>query len=887
MCVSYKGHVVIWNYVTGTLVKSIEVSDLPVRAAKFVARKQWVVCGADDMYVRVYNYNTMDKVKTFEAHTDYIRSIAVHPTAPLMLTSSDDMLIKLWDWEKGWQCSMVFEGHAFYVMQVVFNPKDANTFASCSLDRTIKVWNLGSPVPNFTLDGHEKGVNCVDYFSSGDRPYIISGADDKLVKIWDYQTKSCVQTLEGHTHNISAACFHPELPIIITGSEDGTLRIWHSATYRLENTLNYGLERAWSVSVNKGSNRVAIGYDEGAVMIQLGREEPVASMDQGGKIMWAKHNEVHTANIKSLSADIELADGERVPLAIKDLGTCDLYPQSLRHNPNGRFVAVCGDGEYIIYTAVAWRNKSYGNALEFVWGTDSNDAALRESTSTVKLLRNFNEKAVIRPAFAAEAIYGGALLAIRSADFVCFYDWDSGKVIRRIDVPVKDMYWNDSGELLTIVSDSSFYVLRFSQEAVIAHLEGGGGGDDDEEGVEDAFDLLDEISDVVRSGFWVGDCFVYNTASWRLNYYVGGEVTTMFHLDKPMYLLGYYSPLSRIFLIDRDYGIYSFTLLLQLIEYKTLVMRGDEEAAAEVLPTIPAEQMNNVAKFLESRGDLTGAMAIATDPDYKFELAIQVGELETASAIAETSSSEAKWKQLGELSMALGNFGILEKCLTMGKDLSGLLLYYSSTGDRAGMERVGREAVASGRFNVAFTCLFSTGDLDGCVDLLVNAGRIPEAAFFARTYIPSRMGDLVKLWREDLKTVNKKAAESLADPAEFPNLFPDLELAMRAESDAERRRGAGAPASDYPRFEGAMLVEVLEEMRNMSLGNGEAANGDVVADEMANGGEEELGDMVEDDGGVGEEEGGDMGFDGEEELDVDEEQDAGGDDVLDEDEATE
>ena len=44
-----------------------------VRAAKFVARKQWVVCGADDCFLRVYNYNTMDKVKAFEAHTDYIR----------------------------------------------------------------------------------------------------------------------------------------------------------------------------------------------------------------------------------------------------------------------------------------------------------------------------------------------------------------------------------------------------------------------------------------------------------------------------------------------------------------------------------------------------------------------------------------------------------------------------------------------------------------------------------------------------------------------------------------------------------------------------------------------------------------------------------------------
>jgi hypothetical protein len=46
-----------------------------VRSAKFIARKQWMVCGADDMQLRVYNYNTMDKVKTFEAHTDYIRSV--------------------------------------------------------------------------------------------------------------------------------------------------------------------------------------------------------------------------------------------------------------------------------------------------------------------------------------------------------------------------------------------------------------------------------------------------------------------------------------------------------------------------------------------------------------------------------------------------------------------------------------------------------------------------------------------------------------------------------------------------------------------------------------------------------------------------------------------
>jgi coatomer subunit beta' len=129
----------IWNYQTKALVKSFEASPLPVRCGAFIARKSWIVAGCDDMHLRVYNYNTLDKVHAWEAHQDYIRSVAVHPTQPFLLSSSDDMLIKLWDWEKGWQCTRVFEGHAHYVMQICFNPKDPNVFASASLDRSIKV----------------------------------------------------------------------------------------------------------------------------------------------------------------------------------------------------------------------------------------------------------------------------------------------------------------------------------------------------------------------------------------------------------------------------------------------------------------------------------------------------------------------------------------------------------------------------------------------------------------------------------------------------------------------------------------------------------------------------------------------------------------------------
>ena len=68
----------------------------------------------------MYNYNTMERVHDFEAHSDYLRSIAVHPTLPYIITSSDDMTIKLWDWEKRWE-------------NVQVNTSSSNVFVQCNM----------------------------------------------------------------------------------------------------------------------------------------------------------------------------------------------------------------------------------------------------------------------------------------------------------------------------------------------------------------------------------------------------------------------------------------------------------------------------------------------------------------------------------------------------------------------------------------------------------------------------------------------------------------------------------------------------------------------------------------------------------------------------------
>lgn len=125
-------------------------------------------------------------------------------------------------------------------------------------------------------------------------------------------------------------------------------------------------------------------------------------MDASGKIIWARHSEVQQANLKALPEGSEIKDGEKLPLAVKDMGNCEIYPQTVAHNPNGRFVVVCGDGEFIIYTAMALRNKAFGPAQEFVWAQDSSEYAIRENTSSVRIFKNFKEKRVFKPEFGAE-----------------------------------------------------------------------------------------------------------------------------------------------------------------------------------------------------------------------------------------------------------------------------------------------------------------------------------------------------------------------------------------------------------------------------------------------------------------------------------------------------
>lgn len=94
---------------------------------------------------------------------------------------------------------------------------------------------------------------------------------------------------------------------------------------------------------------------------------------------------------------------------------------------------------------------------------------------------------------------------------------------------------------------------------------------------------------------------------------------------------------------------------------------------------------------------------------------------------------------------------------------------------------LGEKTCEQGKHNISFLSMFLLGDIERCLEILIKTNRLPEAAFFARTYIPSKISYVVQLWRDELAKINEKAGQSLADPTQYENLFPGLQETLKGE----------------------------------------------------------------------------------------------------------
>lgn len=289
-----------------------------------------------------------------------------------------------------------------------------------------------------------------------------------------------------------------------------------------------------------------------------------------------------------------------------------------------------------------------------------------------------------------------------------------------------------------------------------------------------------------------------------------------------MYLLGYLPKENRLYLGDKELSVVSYSLLLSVLEYQTAVMRGDFDAADKILPSVPKEQRTRVAHFLEKQGFKTQALTVSTDSEHRFDLALQLKDTKTAYSLALEAQSGHKWKQLAELAMTLCQFDLAQECLHTAQDYPGLLLLATSSGNSAMVEKLGQSTQEKGINNVAFLSYFILGNKEKALQILIDTDRLPEAAFYARTYLPSEVSRVITLWKESVtaKSKSSKSAQALADPTEYENLFPGFQDALKGEEYYKKKTASQRKpkAMDYSTVVPNHDRSVIEEMEAEQAG---------------------------------------------------------------------
>ena len=72
----------------------------------------------------------------------------------------------------------------------------------------------------------------------------------------------------------------------------------------------------WAVNTSReNSNIIAIGFDEGSVVVRIGSDDPVVSMNNG-KVLWSKSMEILASNLKAIDL-LENKSGSRVDISSK------------------------------------------------------------------------------------------------------------------------------------------------------------------------------------------------------------------------------------------------------------------------------------------------------------------------------------------------------------------------------------------------------------------------------------------------------------------------------------------------------------------------------------------------------------------------------------------
>ncbi|THH33593.1 hypothetical protein EUX98_g555 [Antrodiella citrinella] len=291
-------------------------------------------------------------------HRAEVTCITRSPQQDTFAVGYADGSIRLWSASTS-SVMATFNGHKKAVTSLAFD-KEGTRLASGSQDTDIIVWDVVAEAGLFRLRGHRDqvtGIHFVEVVSSsapststGTAPgFLVTGAKDTFMKLWDLSTQHCVQTLVAHRAEVWTLDIDPQQELVFTGSGEGDMKAWrldHEAMsaglkesesgevqkliHSVTNLPLSSRHRVSQISFHPTQPYLAVQSHERSVEIFRIRTEEEIRKKQARRRRRAKEKE------QGKSKDASKQDQDIEPAQEEDIGVADLFTPYLVARASGK-----------------------------------------------------------------------------------------------------------------------------------------------------------------------------------------------------------------------------------------------------------------------------------------------------------------------------------------------------------------------------------------------------------------------------------------------------------------------------------------------------------------------------------------------------------------------